>query len=170
MITSYAFLYMPFADRFITSLFAAVTPRTAGYNTVDLGAMTQASKLLTIILMFIGGCPGSTAGGVKTTSIVIIMVYIWSNLRNASGCNIYGRRLADEDIKKASMVIGLNLIMAVAALLIISGMQSFDFEDLCLEVFSAVILLIISLIFASIVLDDESLPIRCHPSYLPPSY
>lgn len=129
---------MPFADRFITSLFAAVTPRTAGYNTVDLGAMTQASKLLTIILMFIGGCPGSTAGGVKTTSIVIIMVYIWSNLRNASGCNIYGRRLADEDIKKASMVIGLNLIMAVAALLIISGMQSFDFEDLCLEVFSAV--------------------------------
>ena len=65
-------------------------------------------------------------------------MYIWSNLRNASGCNIYGRRLADEDIKKASMVIGLNLIMAVAALLIISGMQSFDFEDLCIEVFSAV--------------------------------
>ena len=43
--------------------------------------MTQASKLLTIILMFIGGCPGSTAGGVKTTTIVVIIVYIWSNLR-----------------------------------------------------------------------------------------
>lgn len=129
---------MPFKDRFITSFFASVTPRTAGYNTVDLGAMTQASKLLTIILMFIGGCPGSTAGGVKTTTIVVIIVYIWSNLRNSAGCNIYGRRLADEDIKKASMVIGLNLFMAVAALLIISGMQNFDFEDLCIEVFSAV--------------------------------
>lgn len=129
---------MPFKDRFITSIFAAVTPRTAGYNTVDLGAMTQASKLLTIILMFIGGCPGSTAGGVKTTTIVVIIVYIWSNLRNSAGCNIYGRRLTDEDIKKASMVIGLNLFMAVAALLIISGMQNFNFEDLCIEVFSAV--------------------------------
>lgn len=129
---------MPFKDRFITSFFASVTPRTAGYNTVDLGAMTQASKLLTIILMFIGGCPGSTAGGVKTTTIVVIIVYIWSNLRNSAGCNIYGRRLVDEDIKKASMVIGLNLFMAVAALLIISGMQNFDFEDLCIEVFSAV--------------------------------
>ena len=129
---------MPFKDRFITSFFASVTPRTAGYNTVDLGAMTQASKLLTIILMFIGGCPGSTAGGVKTTTIVVIIVYIWSNLRNSAGCNIYGRGLADEDIKKASMVIGLNLFMAVAALLIISGMQNFDFEDLCIEVFSAV--------------------------------
>ena len=129
---------MPFKDRFITSIFAAVTPRTAGYNTVDLGAMTQASKLLTIILMFIGGCPGSTAGGVKTTTIVVIIVYIWSNLRNSAGCNIYGSRLTDEDIKKASMVIGLNLFMAVAALLIISGMQNFNFEDLCIEVFSAV--------------------------------
>ena len=129
---------MPFKDRFITSIFAAVTPRTAGYNTVDLGAMTQASKLLTIILMFIGGCPGSTAGGVKTTTIVVIIVYIWSNLWNSAGCNIYGRRLTDEDIKKASMVIGLNLFMAVAALLIISGMQNFNFEDLCIEVFSAV--------------------------------
>ena len=61
-----------------------------------------------------------------------------SNLRNSAGCNIYGRRLTDEDIKKASMVIGLNLFMAVAALLIISGMQNFNFEDLCIEVFSAV--------------------------------
>lgn len=129
---------MSAGDRVITSMFAAVTPRTAGYNTVDLGAMTQASKMLTIILMFIGGCPGSTAGGVKTTTIVVIIVYIWSNLRNSSGCNIFGRRLADEDIKKASMVIGLNLFMAVAALLVISGMQSFDFEALCIEVFSAV--------------------------------
>lgn len=129
---------MSLGDRLVTSVFAAVTPRTAGFNTVDLGSMTQASKFLTIILMFIGGCPGSTAGGVKTTTIVVIIVYIWSNLRNSSGCNIYGRRLADEDIKKASMVIGLNLFMAVTAILIISGIQNFEFEDLCIEVFSAV--------------------------------
>ncbi len=125
-------------DTVLTSLFASVTARTAGFNTIDLGAMTQASKFLTVILMFIGGSPGSTAGGIKTTTIVIMMVYIWSNLRNSSGCNIMGRRIGDEDIKKASMVLGLNMGMAVAALLIISAMQVFPMEDLMLEVFSAI--------------------------------
>lgn len=125
-------------EKVITSLFASVTARTAGYNTIDLGAMTQASKLLTVILMFIGGSPGSTAGGIKTTTLVVIIVYIWSNIRNASGCNIFGRRIGDEDIKKASMVIGLNLVLAVTAMMLISAVQVFEVEDLMLEVFSAI--------------------------------
>lgn len=129
---------MPPYEKAVTSLFASVTARTAGYNTIDLGAMTQASKLLTVILMFIGGSPGSTAGGIKTTTLVVIIVYIWSNIRNASGCNIFGRRIGDEDIKKASMVIGLNLILAVTAMLLISAVQIFEVEDLMLEVFSAI--------------------------------
>ena len=122
----------------LTSLFASVTTRTAGYNTIDLGAMTQASKILTSVLMFIGGSPGSTAGGIKTTSMVVIIVYIWSNLRNASGCNIFGRRIGDDNIKKASMVIGLNLVMAVTATLLISAVQAVPLDDLMLEVFSAI--------------------------------
>lgn len=125
-------------ERSMTSLFASVTARTAGYNTVDLGAMSQASKMLTVVLMFIGGSPGSTAGGIKTTTIVVIIVYIWSNLRNASGCNILGRRIGDEDIKKASMVLGLNLGLSVIALLLICGVQQFEMDDLMLEVFSAI--------------------------------
>lgn len=125
-------------EKVITSLFASVTARTAGYNTIDLGAMAQASKLLTVILMFIGGSPGSTAGGIKTTTLVVIIVYIWSNIRNASGCNIFGRRIGDEDIKKASMVIGLNLVLAVTAMMLISAVQVFEVEDLMLEVFSAI--------------------------------
>lgn len=125
-------------ERSMTSLFASVTARTAGYNTVDLGAMSQASKMLTVVLMFIGGSPGSTAGGIKTTTIVVIIVYIWSNLRNASGCNILGRRIGDEDIKKASMVLGLNLGLSVIALLMICGVQQFEMDDLMLEVFSAI--------------------------------
>lgn len=125
-------------EKVIASLFASVTARTAGYNTIDLGAMTQASKLLTVILMFIGGSPGSTAGGIKTTTLVVIIVYIWSNIRNASGCNIFGRRIGDEDIKKASMVIGLNLVLAVTAMMLISAVQVFEVEDLMLEVFSAI--------------------------------
>lgn len=122
----------------ITSLFASVTARTAGYNTIDLGGMTQSSKLFTVILMFIGGSPGSTAGGVKTTTLLVMIVYIWSNLRNASGCNIFGRRVSDEDIKKSSMVFGLNLFLAILAMVVISTTGEFVIEDLMLEVFSAI--------------------------------
>lgn len=122
----------------ITSLFASVTARTAGYNTIDLAGMTQPSKLLTIILMFIGGSPGSTAGGVKTTTLLVMIVYIWSNLRNSSGCNIFGRRVSDEDIKKSSMVFGLNLFLAILAMVVISATGEFVIEDLMLEVFSAI--------------------------------
>lgn len=124
-------------QRVITSLFASVTTRTAGFNTIDLGAMTQGSKILTSVLMFIGGSPGSTAGGIKTTTLVVFVVYIWSNLRNASGCNILGRRISDEDIKKSNMVLGLNLGLSVVALLLICSVQEFVMEDLMLEVFSA---------------------------------
>lgn len=129
---------MTWHETLLTSLFASVTTRTAGYNTIDLGMMTQASKLLTVVLMFIGGSPGSTAGGIKTTTLVVMIVYIWSNLRNASGCNIFGRRIGDEDIKKASMVVGLNLMLAVLAMVFISAVQQFEVEDLMLEVFSAI--------------------------------
>lgn len=122
----------------LTSMFASVTARTAGFNTIDLATMTQAGKLLTGVLMFIGGSPGSTAGGIKTTTIVVMIFYIWSNVRNKSGCNILGRRIGDEDIKKASMVFSLNLFLAVMAMIIISSIQIFPLEDLMLEVFSAI--------------------------------
>ena len=124
-------------QRVITSLFASVTTITAGFNTIDLGAMSQGSKILTVVLMFIGGSPGSTAGGIKTTTLVVFIVYIWSNLRNASGCNILGRRISDEDIKKSNMVLGLNLGLSVVAVLLICSVQEFVMEDLLLEVFSA---------------------------------
>lgn len=129
---------MSVKDTALTSLFASVTARTAGFNTIDLGAMTQASKLLTGILMFIGGSPGSTAGGIKTTTIVVVTFYVWSNIRNKSGCNILGRRIDDEGIKKASMVFCLNLFLAVTAMVMISSIQIFDLEDLMLEVLSAI--------------------------------
>lgn len=122
----------------LTSLFASVTARTAGFNTINLAQMSQGSKMLTVLLMFIGGSPGSTAGGIKTTTFVVFVVYIWSNLRNASGCNIYGRRISDDAIKKSNMVLGLNLGVSIIAILLICGMQSFPMEDLLLEVFSAI--------------------------------
>ena len=103
----------------LASLFASVTTRTAGFNTIDLGAMTQSSKLLTDVLMFIGGSPGSTAGGIKTTSIVVMICYIGANLNGIQGVNILGRRISEEDVKKASVVMGINMGIAVVALIAI---------------------------------------------------
>ncbi len=125
-------------EKMLASLFASVTARTAGFNTIDLGAMTQSSKLLTDVLMFIGGSPGSTAGGVKTTSIVVMIFYIGANLRGIQGVNVLGRRISEEDVKKASVVIGINLGMAVIALIAITASQNVNMDDLLLEVFSAI--------------------------------
>ena len=122
----------------LASMFGSVTARTAGFNTTDTGALTSTSKLVTILLMFIGGSPGSTAGGVKTVSVFVLMVYVWSNLRGERGCNAFGRRLDDENIKKASNVMMINLIMAMLAAVAISAMQTIPMEDIMFEIFSAI--------------------------------
>lgn len=125
-------------EKVLTSLFASVTARTAGFNTIDVGGMSASSKLVTIVLMFIGGSPGSTAGGIKTTTFAVMLIFVWANLRNSHGSNIFGRRLEEEEIRKASIVVTINLLLAVAAAIILCGMQSLPLEDVLLEVFSAI--------------------------------
>ncbi len=123
----------------LSSLFGAVTPRTAGFNTTDTGMYTEATRLLTVILMFIGGSPGSTAGGIKTTTMMVILLYIWSNLRNKSGLNIFGRRLDEDSIKKASTVFFINLLLAAVCGLAMCGLEmGLPLSDIFMEVFSAI--------------------------------
>ena len=119
-------------------MFASVTARTAGFNTVDLAKLTDAGKFLNVVLMFIGGSPGSTAGGIKTTTIVVILMYIWSNMKRTYGCNLFGRSLYSESIVKASAVFCTNLFLATAAVLFISAVQVLPVADVLLEVFSAI--------------------------------
>ena len=123
----------------LSSVFGAVTPRTAGFNTVDTGAYSEGTRLLTVVLMFIGGSPGSTAGGVKTTTMMVILLYIWSNLRNKRGLNIFGRRLDEDSVKKASTVFFINLLLAAVSALLMSGLeQSLPLSDILMETFSAI--------------------------------
>lgn len=124
-------------EQVLASLFGSVTARTAGFNTVDTGALREESKLLTIILMFIGGSPGSTAGGIKTTTAMVMLFYVFSNLRG-NGCNLFRRRISDEIIKKASMVFCLNLFMGIASTLLILATSSLAMDDILFEVYSAI--------------------------------
>ena len=129
---------MGLKETVLTSLFSSVTARTAGFNTIDTAGLTTSSKLLTMVLMFIGGSPGSTAGGIKTTTLIVMLIYVISNLRNSRGCNVFGRRLEDDAIRKASNVTVISLFMAVSASIIICYIQPLPLEDVLFEIFSAI--------------------------------
>ena len=129
---------MSTGEQILTSLFGSVTARTAGFNTVDTGALQPESKLLTIVLMFIGGSPGATAGGVKTTTIAVILIYVISNLRGENGCNVFHRRIGDEVIKKASMVFCLNLFLGLMSVTLILATSNLHMSDVLFEVYSAI--------------------------------
>ena len=123
----------------LASVFGAVTPRTAGFNTIDTASYSEAGRMLTVALMFIGGSPGSTAGGIKTTTMMVILLYVWSTLRNQSGLNIFGRRMDEDCIKKAATVFFINLLLAVGCSLAMAGMEkSLPLSDILMEVFSAI--------------------------------
>ena len=126
------------SGRILTSMFASVTARTAGFNTVDVASMTDASKLLSVILMFIGGSPGSTAGGVKTTTIIVMYLYLWSTIQRTYGANAFGRRLEDDAIKRASTIFIINLTLALGASVYIMAAQQLPMSDVLFETFSAI--------------------------------
>lgn len=126
------------SGKILTSLFSAVTARTAGFNTTDTGALTDGSKLLTMILMFIGGSPGSTAGGIKTTTIAIMLLYARSTIKGTYGVNVFDRRLQDDAIKRASVVFSINLFLALTASLAIMAIQNLSMPDVLFETFSAI--------------------------------
>lgn len=122
----------------LSSLFASVTARTAGFNTVDVAAMTDGSKFLTILLMFIGGSPGSTAGGIKTTTIVVMLLCLISNVKREKGLNVLGRRIEDDTIKQASAIMMTNLVLVLGVSLLIMAMQpELIMSDVLFEAFSA---------------------------------
>ncbi|MEE1014979.1 MAG: TrkH family potassium uptake protein [Lachnospiraceae bacterium] len=129
---------MSAGNQILTSLFDSITARTAGFNTVDTAALSDAGKLITIALMFIGGSPGSTAGGVKTTTIMVLMLYSFSYMRKDRGTSVFGRSLEEDALRKASAVFFTNLMLALGVTIIISSIQSFPMLDLMFETFSAI--------------------------------
>ena len=126
-------------EKFLGALFCSVTPRTAGFNTVDTAALSNSGKLLTMLMMFIGGSPGSTAGGVKTTSMVVLLFYAAAMVFSREDINLFGRRLTDEVVKKANAVVMINAALASIACVIIMTLQPLlNFEDILFEVLSAI--------------------------------
>lgn len=128
---------MSMTGKICSSFFSAVTPRTAGFNTTDTGALSEGGKLLSIILMFIGGGSGSTAGGVKMATVFVLLLHLRSTLSRSMGTNIYGRRIEDEIVMKASALLCTYLLCTLSATLAICSMQNFAIGDAMFEVVSA---------------------------------
>ncbi len=126
-------------EKLLGALFASVTPRTAGFNTVDTGAMSNAGTLLTMLLMFIGGSPGSTAGGAKTTTMVVLLFYAVAMIRNRGDINLFGRRLSADVVRKANAVVVINFSLAFGAACAIMALQpAIPMPDVVFEVLSAI--------------------------------
>lgn len=129
---------LPAGEQVLTSLFGSVTARTAGFNTVDTGAMSDGGKLVTILLMFVGGSPGSTAGGVKTTTIAVILVMAANSVTHNASPVLLGRRIPDGVLHKAVSVVVINLGFALVGTLILCGVQGLPLTDVLFECFSAI--------------------------------
>jgi trk system potassium uptake protein TrkH len=114
--------------RFLTALFQAVTPRTAGFNTIDFNHLTDETLLMTLFLMFIGGSPGSTAGGIKTVNITILLAMTVSRFKGFSQVNLFRRSLSDETVARgtAIILIGIVLIFLSLAFLLITETGGID--------------------------------------------
>lgn len=123
----------------LNSFFDSVTPRTAGFNTVDTAALSPAGTILTIIYMFIGGSPGSTAGGVKTVTVAVLVFAAIASMKNSEDIDVFGRRLEEDITSKALTVIAINLFIVFTGILCISGAQpELSLKDVVFEGFSAI--------------------------------
>ena len=123
----------------LASLFDAVTPRTAGFNSVDTASLSNAGKFLTILLMYVGGSPGSTAGGIKTTTVAVIAISTFNGIRRRESKGVFGRRLETDALSKAISVAFTNLTLALVGMLVIFALQpALHFSDVVFEVMSAI--------------------------------
>ncbi len=114
---------VPIMNKILVSLFQSVTPRTAGFNTVDIGLLTNATILLMIILMFIGASPGSTGGGVKTTSATLLVLLMWDRLKGNLDVNIFNRTIPREIVSRSISIIFASAfsIAIITSVLLIAG-------------------------------------------------
>lgn len=127
-----------FSDRFWISLFQAITPRTAGFNTVDLNKLSDTGKAIMIILMLIGGSPGSTAGGMKTTTIAIMMSASISVFTRKKHSHFFGRRVGDDTVRNAVAVFMIYMILCFLSGAIISRVENISLLTSLFETASAI--------------------------------
>ena len=129
---------LPVGKRIFASLFQSITPRTAGFNTVNLTAISDTGLYLMIILMLIGGSPGSTAGGMKTTTIAVLFSSAFSVFRKKDNAELMRRRVDDETVKTASAIFMMYITLFLLGGMVISAIEKLPITVCLYETASAV--------------------------------
>ncbi len=125
-------------QKLLSGLFQSVTTRTAGFAAISQGDLTEASVLLTILLMFIGGSSVGTAGGVKTGTVAVVLLSMFSTVQGRQDTVAFGRRIPDSTVKKATVVIALSLLFSITAVFLLLVFENANAADIFFEVFSAI--------------------------------
>jgi trk system potassium uptake protein len=128
---------LPFGEKLLSSLFLSVTPRTAGFNTIPTDGLYSSTLFLLIVLMFIGASPGSTGGGIKTTTFGVLLITVWCLLTGKRDIEIYNRQLEKQAIFKAVAIIMLSLGLVVLVTMILTVSEKMDFLPVFFETVSA---------------------------------
>ena len=129
---------LPMGERISAALFHAVTPRTAGFNMVDFSTMTHGGIAITMILMLIGGSPGSTAGGMKTTTFAVLFSSALSVFRKKEHTHFFGRRLPDGTERNAATIALMYLMLFLTSGMIISRVERLPLLPALFESASAI--------------------------------
>ena len=132
------FADLSLGERAWAAWFASVTPRTAGFNTVDLTKLSDAGQLMSIGLMLTGGSPGSTAGGMKTTTVAVLFAACFSVFSRKEDTNFYGRRISNQIIKQAVAVSSMYLVLFLLGGFCISEIESLPLLTCLFESASAI--------------------------------
>lgn len=133
---NHAFAGLPLKGKVLAAFFQSVTPRTAGFNTVDLTKLSGGGNILTIVLMIVGAGSGSTGGGLKVTTSAVLLLHMWSYVKGYEGIDIFGRRVDPDAVKKAAANIASYLLVGVAGCMVIAA-SGFGALESIFEAFSA---------------------------------
>ena len=125
-------------ERILVSIFQAITPRTAGFNTVSLNGISEVGLTVIITLMLIGGSPGSTAGGMKTSTVAVIFASIISVFKNKENAELFKKRISDENVKNAFAIFFLYLFLFLFSGVIISKVENISILTCLFETASAI--------------------------------
>ena len=140
--TLYFFIFefkdLSLKERILVSIFQAITPRTAGFNTVGLNSISEVGLFIMIILMLIGGSPGSTAGGMKTTTVAVLFSSTYSVIKNDENVKLAKRRIGDDNVKNAITILMLYLSLFIISSLVICAIEDIPLLTVFYEVASAI--------------------------------
>ncbi|MGI6013782.1 MAG: TrkH family potassium uptake protein [Oscillospiraceae bacterium] len=125
-------------ERALSALFQSVTPRTAGFNTVDLTSLSETGQTILIVLMLTGGSPGSTAGGMKTTTVAVLLLTAISVFRRRENACCFGRRISNDAIRNAATVFLLYLLLFLFGGILISCIEGLPVLSCLFEAASAI--------------------------------